>query len=307
MNFYGKNAEQDKYFVEIRNRLELIYWVASDLDHFVENNPEKINKDVLATIFLNYIRLKNFYNQTKEKIHSLKGIHKECASVLADYTEICIDEFDFIQNENRREESEDIKFSRLLDADLNFRDKFDKYFLKTDVEFHRINAYKHFTLALSSGLDFLAFINNSSDLVLAENKRLDTLRHFGDAQSALRVGCRLMEVNNASIKDFVIAYSGKTAISTQQYHQLQVEFNTVLEELFFVQRDFYSQFEKDQFPADSEVKLADYETAKYYGQMHKIGFEISKMILDEMHIEIPNFVLLSPSTYINQFDFIKVK
>lgn len=306
MNFYGKNAQQDRYFIEIRNCLELIYWVASDIDHFVESNPELIDKKVLEIIFLNSSTLKNFYIETEEKINSLKSPHKECALVLADYIKCCIEEFDFIQNRSQ-EESEDIKYSRMLDADINFRDKFKKYFLKTDVELYRFNAFRHFTLALSSLIDFTAFAGNSSELSLAENKRKKALKHICDAEIALRTGCRFLETCDTSTREFFIAYTGNPRVSAQQHYQLQVEFNLVLQELFFVQRDFYSQFDNNQIPEDLEFQLVDYETAKYYGQLNQIGFAISKIILGAMNKDVPNFVLLSPLANKNQLDFIKVR
>ena len=50
MNFFNKNLKQDKLFIEVNNRLSLSYWMASDIDHFVENFPELINKDILKQI-----------------------------------------------------------------------------------------------------------------------------------------------------------------------------------------------------------------------------------------------------------------
>ena len=53
MNFFNKNLKQDKLFIEVNNRLSLSYWMASDIDHFVENFPELINKDILKQIIKN--------------------------------------------------------------------------------------------------------------------------------------------------------------------------------------------------------------------------------------------------------------
>ena len=71
-------------------------------------------------------------------------------------------------------------------------------------------------------------------------------------------------------KDFFIACSENAEISIEHYHQLQVDFNIILRELFFVQKDFYTQFDERQIPEESEVKLVDYETAKYYGHLNNL-------------------------------------
>ena len=77
MNFFNKNLKQDKLFIEVNNRLSLSYWMASDIDHFVENFPELINKDILKQIIKNSNSLNAFFEQTEEDISKLNGVHKE--------------------------------------------------------------------------------------------------------------------------------------------------------------------------------------------------------------------------------------
>lgn len=310
MNFYGKNQEQDKYFVEIRNCLELAYWISSDIDHYVENSKEKINKQALDMIFSNSINLKEFIDKIIKKLEILEGDHKECALLLANYTKFCLEEFDFINNKKRESESEDVKFSRMLDADIDFRDQYEKYFLRTDIELYRIKSYKYFSHALSALYDFSAYLNDqlhdSEDSILADIKREEILKHISNAESILGIGCRLMKANDKSLQDFVIASSGNSIISPKEYYQLQVEFNDVLKELFFVQRNFYNQFKKTQLPDLVEFNLIEYETNKYYSRLNEIGFTLSKIVLDELRIDIPDFKLLSPSIIKNPLDFVKV-
>ena len=79
MNFFDNNIKQDKLFIEINNRLSLCYWMASDIDNFVENFPELINKNILKQIFKNSNSLNVFFEQAKDDIIKLNGVHKECA------------------------------------------------------------------------------------------------------------------------------------------------------------------------------------------------------------------------------------
>ena len=53
MKFFGKDPQQDKHFVEIRNILELVHWVAGDADNFIEFFKELINKNNLSTAINN--------------------------------------------------------------------------------------------------------------------------------------------------------------------------------------------------------------------------------------------------------------
>lgn len=307
MNFYGKNLNHDKLFVEIRSSLELAYWISSDNEHFVENFPELINKNILKIIYSNSLKLNSFLNKTIKKINNLEGRHKKCATLLAKYTKFCIEEFDFAQNKINKSESDDIKFSKLLDMDLRFREKFIKYCQKTDIEFYRSKAFIQFTYALSAAFDFTVYFADKLDSTLAENKRNDIVRYLKSAETALSIGCRLMKEDEASIRDFNLAYSAMRGKSIDDYYELQVEFNTILKELFFIQREFYEQLKNDEFSDLSEFDLYAHETKKYYGKMNIVGYQIGRFILDEMNVAIPNFELISPITIKDQFDFIKVR
>tara|TARA_Y100001970_G_C14194687_1_gene837353 strand:+ start:1119 stop:2030 length:912 start_codon:yes stop_codon:yes gene_type:complete len=303
MNFYGKNFNQDKLFVEIRNSLELAYWIASDNDHFVESFPEMIDKNILRNIYSNSSKLEGFLNKTTKKINNLEGQHKKCATLLAKYTEFCIEEFSI---KLKSSESDEENFLRIINADLRFRSKFNKYYLKTDVEFYRSRAYSQLSYALLAMLDFTVYSADELDSTLAENKRKDVIEYLSSAEKTLGIGNRLMKANNVSTRDFSIAYSGKTCNSIEDYYDLQVELNMILKELFFIQRDLYEQLKDDHLDL-SEIKLYDYETQKYYGKMNIIGYKIGKLILEEMNIDIPNFEIFSPLTIKDQLDFIKVK
>ena len=37
MKFYGKDIQQDHLFIKVLNQSNYAYWIASDLDHFVDS------------------------------------------------------------------------------------------------------------------------------------------------------------------------------------------------------------------------------------------------------------------------------
>ena len=93
---------------------------------------------------------------------------------------------------------------------------------------------------------------------------------------------------------------------TDEYHDLQVNFNIILKELFFVTKEFYSQFEDDQDPSDAEFKLFSHESNQYLSKLNQVGFEISKLMLTIMDRDLPNYQLLSEMTIKNHLDYIRV-
>lgn len=304
MNFFRKDPQQDKYFVEIRNSLELAYWIASDIDHFIENFPELTNKKNLNIVFNNSIKLKSFLKDTKEKINYLNGVHRDCACLVADYIEFCIAELSFDQKTKIINESTDIKFSKLLSAEDSFRERYINYLLMSDIEHYRLRSAKQFSKACAAMIDFNSFIEDRSDATLAEKKREEILKYLSMAQVQIARGSLYMDKRNRSRNgDYYIA-SGLKEVSSPEYHEAQVQYNQIWKEILFVQKDYYSQFNENQLPEIAEINLVDHETNQYYSRLNEAAFKINKIILKTMNTEFPNFELLSPSTIKNQLHFL---
>ena len=70
--------------------------MASDIDHFVENFPELINKDILKQIIKNSNSLNAFFEQTEEDISKLNGVHKECALEIYHFVKVSLLLFDIL-------------------------------------------------------------------------------------------------------------------------------------------------------------------------------------------------------------------
>ena len=87
---------------------------------------------------------------------------------------------------------------------------------------------------------------------------------------------------------------------------MQVNFNLILKELFFVTKEFYAQFKDDQDPSDAEFKLYSHESNQYLSKLNQVGFEISKLMLTIMDRDLPNYQLLSEMTIKNHLDYIRV-
>ena len=307
MNFFGKDKKQDKLFVEIKNSFELIYWIVADLDHFVESYPEKINKKLLSLIFDNINKFNNFFNETLTKAESLSGIHKDCTNLIKDYTKLSLEQFDFTKISNSSlEEKNDIQFLRLINEEAKFRDLYLDYLQKTDIEFYRIHSYQYYSKALLAMMHFNAYLQDNHDNELANGENDQIISCLKRAESILKRGTSIMDADDASLKDLIVANQKCSKQISQEFFELQREYNLVYKEILFIQKFFYSQFNGNQLPENSEIELVDFETTKYYGKLNEIGFSISKLVLDIMDVNSPEFNLLNKSFFNNQFDFIKV-
>ena len=235
MNFFGKNIKQDKTFIEINNRLCLCYWMASDIEHFVENSPELNNKDVIKKIYKNANTLNNFFDQTQEDINRLNGIHKECALLIFEFVNVCVEEFDCVHYRSSQGEPEDSKLSRIINLDINLRTQLTKkYLLNTDVEYHRNMAFKFYAKSLWGLTDFISYYFQKDDQDLAKRALKFTLHNLNNAESAINIGMNFMEHSDTSMKELRIAIKDNLQISPQlgnryakEYYALQINFNHI--------------------------------------------------------------------------------
>ncbi len=314
MNFFDNDIKQDKLFIEINNRLSLCYWMASDIDNFVENFPELINKNILKQIFKNSNSLNVFFEQVKEDISKLNGTHKECALEIYHFVKVCMEEFECIHSTPFQDEPEDSKLSKIIDLDIYLRDQLtQKYLLHSDVEYHRNMAYKFYTKSSWALTDFISYLSQKDEQELAKRALKFGLHNLNNAERAIDVGMNFLKHSDTSTKELRIALKDNKYLSTQskdiyinEYYDLQVNFNIILKELFFVTKEFYAQFEDDQDPSDAEFKLFSHESNQYLSKLNQVGFEISKLMLTIMDGDLPNYQLLSEMTIKNHLDYIRV-
>ena len=302
MNFYQYDYQQDMYFIEIRNRFELIQWLYTDNDHFIENFADKINKDVLKKLFVNSKNLKKYLNQTKRKMNRLNGVHLECAQHIQQFVEVFAKEYDFTNIKNINSDCEDTKFTNIIHADVDFRNSYTKYLRRKDIEYWRNKAFADYGLALSAMLDFINYLGVKADSELAEEKRNDLLRYFQSAQKRLQLGKRMMSASDDSYLDCMIVLPENNDAVINKFKLMQCEYNSIVEELFFVQKEYFAQFQDGEFPLDAETKLFEHQSNQYIAKMNEVGFEMNLFILNLMNVEVPDFYILSPLTYENHFE-----
>ena len=309
MKFFGKDLQQDKHFVEIRNILELVHWVAGDADNFIEFFKELINKNNLSTAINNLDKSKELLISTKEKIkYQLSGEHLDCAQIIYDYTEFCVSEFDIKQSDTTINENDDIKLTRMFDAEDSFRLKYFPY-ITQDVEYYRLRSYSEFSRAAKEMIAFNPYMDDSdvdvSEKDHIEKKRKEILEYFRVANYwILRSNQDLNRYRSGAFRksDYGIA-CGTSGLFSPEYHQLQVEYNLIWQGIVDAQKEFFTQICDINSDAD-EINFLDFHSKQFLSSLNLVGFKINKFILDTMKIEIPEFQLLSPKTIQNQLQFL---
>ena len=304
MNFFGKDFQQDKHFVEIRNSLELVYWVASDADNFIEFFNELINKNNLSTAINNLEKSKELLRNNKDKIkYHLSGEHLNCALILYEFVEYCVSEFDIKQSDKTINESDDIKWTRMLNAEESFRFRYFPY-MTQDVEYYRLRAYSEFSRAVKEMLTFYTYTDDL-DKDHFEQKRKEILEYFRVANYwILRSNQDLNRFRSTAFieSDYGIACDSSGLFSSE-YHQLQVEYNLIWQGIIDAQKEIFTQICDNNSETD-EINFLEFHNKQFLSNLNLVGFKINKFILDTMKTELPEFDLLAPKTIQNELQFL---
>ena len=304
MKFFGKDHEQDKHFVEIRNSLELVYWVASDADNFIEFFNELINKNNLSTAIDNLEKSKELLRNNKEKIkHYLSGEHLDCALILYEFVEYCVSEFDIKQSDKSINESDDIKLTRMFNAEESFRLRYFPY-MTQDVEYYRLRSYSEFSRAAKEMITFYTYTDDL-DKDHIEQKRKEILEYFRVANYwILRSNQDLNRFRSTAFieSDYGIACDSSGLFSSE-YHQLQVEYNLIWQGIIDAQKEIFTQICDSNSETD-EINFLEFHNKQFLSSLNLVGFKINKFILDTMKTELPEFDLLSPKTIQNELQFL---
>ena len=304
MNFFGKDFQQDKHFVEIRNSLELVYWVASDADNFIEFFNELINKNNLSTAINNLEKSKELLRNNKDKIkYHLSGEHLNCALILYEFVEYCVSEFDIKQSDKTINESDDIKWTRMFNAEESFRFRYFPY-MTQDVEYYRLRAYSEFSRAVKEMLTFYTYTDDL-DKDHFEQKRKEILEYFRVANYwILRSNQDLNRFRSTAFieSDYGIA-CGSSGLFSSEYHQLQVEYNLIWQGIIDAQKEIFTQICDNNSETD-EINFLEFHNKQFLSNLNLVGFKINKFILDTMKTELPEFDLLAPKTIQNELQFL---
>ena len=174
-------------------------------------------------------------------------------------------------------------------------------------------AYKFYTKSSWALTDFISYLSQKDEHELAKRALKFGLHNLNKAERAIDIGMSFLKRSDISTKELRIALKDNNYVPTQfkeiytnEYQDLQVNFNIILKELFFVTKEFYAQFEDDQDPSDAEFKLFSHESNQYLSKLNQVGFEISKLMLTIMDINLPNYQLLSNMTIKNHLDYTRV-
>ena len=92
MQFFG-NKDNDLLYLKVRSKLNLAYWTAFDLNHYVTNYSNSINQYEFSNLIDQYYICINIYNEAEDLIEYLPDDHKRSLLILRNYVKNCLSHF----------------------------------------------------------------------------------------------------------------------------------------------------------------------------------------------------------------------
>ena len=294
MKFFNKNKEQDLIYLEISNRYNLAYWIAADLDHYVENKSN-ISPHEYYKLILQYKLAVDIFEHAEYASYQLLDDHKRCAEALKGFVGICLKEFNFYSKaENQDSEAEGINFLKMMDDERDFHKDFVEFLSPNAAEGYIIKSYSLMTSASESLMLLDLESNPKRNLRLAES----AVSNFRLAKETIDECLQNEDCLDGIIDEYLIMVSQNTAYLKDNAHY---EFCKKNVEYMGVWREFYSlneQFYKDVFIEpldidDSEYDLVNHENVQYLAKLNSLAIDICKTSLILMGYEVENFEIYS--------------
>lgn len=305
MNFFNTNAEQDRIYLEASNQYNLAYWIAADIDHFVENKTN-ITAHEYSRLISQYKLAIRILNEGSVTAKQLINDHNKCAKALKGFVSVCIKEFDFFSKaEIKDSETKEMNMLMLIDKEKDFHEEFRKYLSPNEPEAFVFQSYSYMTAAIEN----LMFLDINSDPERKSVYADKIVNNFKLAKETIDSALQNEDCLDSLISEFVIISSNKNTILRDQDLLLFCNKNIEYMQLW---REFYSldeQFHRDIFfniqeVEESEFNLVNHENMKYLAKINSIAIDICKSTLNIMGAEVPYIEIFSDKLITNPISYI---
>jgi hypothetical protein len=306
MNFYNDNKIQDKLFMEIQVKYNLSYWIASDVDHFVENFPELLSESDFKNLREQYIFALDIFKDANKKAFLLDGRHKRCEQILSQYTKKCLEDFKYPKLMDAEDsESEEIAMLEIISTQNNFSRNYIKYLSGDDMELYVINSYSFFSKAITGMMHLNLLLNREN-----EDESLKVAHEIiSDLNTAKSILDQCLSAKNwieAMVDDILIISSASPSNKdVSKFLDSNIEFLQLWKELYFIYSEFYSSLIETGFEYDEvEYSIMNFESTKYLGKININAIKNCYIILDMMNINISQTEIFSIRTIKNPLTYI---
>jgi len=294
MKFFNKNQEQDLIYLEISNKYNLAYWIAADLDHYVEHKSN-IRPHEYRKLIMQYKLAMDIFENAGYNSCQLVDDHKRCAEALKGFVGICLKEFNFYSKaENQDSEAEEINFLKIMDDERDFHKDFVEFLSPNEAEGYIIKSYSYMTSASESLMLLDAESNPKRNLRLAES----AVSNFRLAKETIDDCLQNEDCLDGIIDEYLIMASKNTVNlkdnAPYEFCKKNVEYMGVWREFYSLNEQLYKDVFIDSLDIDdSDYDFVNHENVQYLAKLNSLAIDICRTSLILMGCELENFEIYS--------------
>jgi len=310
MNFYNKDINQDRFYLEISTKYNTAYWITSDLYHYVTSYPDDFNEYEYEKMLAQYSLAAQIMHESDDLAQFVTGEHRRCLNAQRVFIEACLIDFriDKIFLPSLDSETTEVQMRFMEDCFERYSNQYKRCLLTESCEYVLLDSFKYFANAqwammkLNSQFEFNTRETN-------EELTEDVVDHFMSARIIVDQGIDNKNVHDAIINEFKIITSEKEINllkeDTLEYFKANLNYMNLWKELYSLYEEFYKDLIINGYNlSDSEIDLLTYESEQYFSRINKSGIELNLMILDQMEVKIPHIEIYSARKIKNPTDFI---
>lgn len=306
MNFYFKDHNQDQIFLEVINNYNLAYWIAADIDLYLDST-----NDISAYDYNRLIQQFNYatelFNNTDITLTNLKKDHKKSAEALRDFVDGCIQGFHFFKSSKKIDsESKEIELIGLLERENKFHIDYLRNMNPSHAEYLTIKSFSYINEIAAD----LLLVDPSLGTNTNKDRSTKIVAAFSKAKNIINYALKNVNCFDGIIDEFeIINKMRPDSLNHDNFLDLcdkNIEYMKLWREFYAVYEQFYQDTLIENTNIEySDFELVEYETQNYQAQINIFAIDIIQSTLRFMGIDTPTFEIYSKRLLKNPLNFIK--
>ena len=312
MKFYNLDKNLDLDFLEISTKLNLAYWIASDLYEYAESNKDNINE-------YEYERMLNQYSLAGQILHEADDLiqflnqseHKKCLLLLRHYVENSIIDFriDNILLSTADSENQEIALQELINKFEEYSKKYANFLNPNSSEYALLESYKYLHAGSDAIFKLTSFYEFNSK---NDNKELceEVIENFMTGRILLDQSINNHDfIDQIQVEFNLSTFENKqaaTKANLNKFYNLSLSILHLWREFYYINEQCYKDLLISNFNNIEELDLTAHNSEQYLYMINKTAIQLNQLILNNMGIDIPDIEIYSARKIKSPLDFISV-
>jgi hypothetical protein len=311
MQFFHKNPDQDKIFLIAYSKINLAYWIASDVDFFHTNFKNELNEFEFLRLKSQYDLAINIFNEGLGLIDLLNKNHYKAAKLLSKFTFEQIQEFriDKAEKPYKNSELEEIELQEEISAYDEYVDSFSTFLNQNSLDLAFYKSNRVFLEAMMQSMK----VSNEMDCYDLE-ETLEGLEDIADKMTMSRIYLKEKPEHlykDAIFEEYSISISGS---NNEPIHSFESIFKSSMN--YINAWDSYIAHYENYFKSfnapnshggndtEEDTNFFHHEDQQLSAAINSLAIEATLKFLENLNQEIPYFEIYSARKVANSINYL---